>query len=504
MPRTYRLHSPAVPLLGLTFLALGLATCIALHRYLSNEGPERFTDPPAGRIGPANRTDDEGGLPSNSAGPSAAMKARGNKAYGKLQLYFEANQGQLDRHVKYGARGKGYDLFLTSTEAVLALRKPSAVQADEASAVGTPNKDVHARASEFAVLRMKLVDARAQSHVGGVDELPGKSNYFIGNDPSKWRTNVPHYARVQYKDIYPGVNLIYYGHQRQLEYDFVVAPGADTGAIKLAFSGAQKVSVGVDGDLILATAGGELRQHKPVVYQELKGERVAVGGRYTINEKREVGFEVANYDTGLPLVIDPVLSYSTYLGGNDNDDGFGITVDSLGNAYVTGMTSSANFLAVNSLPHGPENAYTFITKLNAAGSALVYSTYVGGMGGPSSYEHGSSIAVDGAGNAYVTGSTSTISSFALMLNSKRRPDCSPGASLRLIRRQVFQLTIQLPASCRRTGPRLKVRLKSSLPCKLRETSLPAQRFVTRRGSCLIPTRRLIRPNGSIRSTTRSL
>jgi hypothetical protein len=405
LPRTHRLHLSAVRVAGLTLLAVGLAGWIVAHRYPRSERSQRLSDSATSQILPPGRTGDMTDLPSTSGASPAKTQARVNESYGKLPLNFEANQGQLDRRVKFRARGNCYNLLLTSTEAVLALRKPRAFETNQSPAGDSLSKEVAVTESTPDVLRLRLVGARSRPQIGGVDELPGKSNYFIGNDPSKWRTNVPHYARVQYKDIYPGVNLIYYGQQRQLEYDFVVAPGADASAIKLAFSGSQEVSLGVDGDLILATAGGELRQHKPVVYQEVKGKRVEVGGRYTINAKREVGFEIAEYDTGLPLVIDPVLSYSTYLGGNDNDAGFGITVDSLGNAYVTGVTNSANFPAVNSLPHGPENAYTFITKLNAAGSALVYSTYVGGLGGASSFELGNSIAVDSVGNAYVTGST---------------------------------------------------------------------------------------------------
>lgn len=341
---------------------------------------------------------------STSPKADQGTQAQVNENYGKLPLSFEANQGHTDAQVTFLSRGSGYNLFLTGTEAVLALR----TSGKTARASSADLLETHVEQAQQEVLRMKLVGASATPEIKGVDEQPGKSNYFIGDDPQKWRPNVAHYARVQYTGVYPGVNLVYYGNQRQLDYDLVVAPGIDPNVIKLSFDGLQDLRVNTDGDLILRTAKREIRQHKPIIYQETNGERKEIAGRYKIKGDHEIGFELAAYDTTKPVVIDPVLSYSTYLGGSGDDVGQGIAVDSSGNAYVTGFTTSANFPAVNSLPHGPENAYTFITKLNAAGSALVYSTYVGGMGGAFTLEQGNSIAVDSAGNAYVTGSTSTI------------------------------------------------------------------------------------------------
>jgi hypothetical protein len=331
-----------------------------------------------------------------------AARRRIGEAYGQLPISFEANEGQFDTEVKYFARANGMSLFLTPTEAVLSLRqeKPRAQKT-----LRTRGGKVQRAKSRTDVLRMQLVGASGDASVEGLDEAAGKSNYFVGNNTANWRTNVARYARVRYGNVYPGIDLVYYGNQRQLEYDLVVAPGAAPGAIKLAFDGARRMYVDADGALCLGMSGGELRQPKPFIYQEQNGERKEIQGRYVINEKREVGFEVAAYDEGLPLVIDPTISYSTYLGGNRDDVGFDIALDSLGNAYITGATDSDNFPSLNSLPHASGGKYTFITKLNVAGTALVYSTYVGGTGG-SFNDHANSIAVDRSGNAYVTGWTS--------------------------------------------------------------------------------------------------
>ena len=252
---------------------------------------------------------------------------------------------------------------------------------------------------------MKLVGANPAPQLTGSDELPGKSNYFIGNDPAKWRTNVPNYAKVKYADVYPGIDLAYYGNQRQLEYDFVVSPGADPQSIRLAFDGDEKQRIDDHGDLALEAKGGEIRMHRPVVFQQIDGSRRNIAANFVLRSGREVGFEIARYDATKPLIIDPVLSYSTYLGGSSGDLGYGIAVDSSGNAYVTGGTTSVDFPTANAFQSalgGPSIVgHAFVTKLNAAGSAVVYSTYLGGSGG----EFGYGIAVDSSGNAYVTGST---------------------------------------------------------------------------------------------------
>jgi hypothetical protein len=379
-------------------------------------------------------------------------------SYGKLPLSFEANQGQVRGPVQFLSRGLGYTIFLTDDEAVLTLRKsqpgmsrfgkfgfpgrpepfgsldprgghwpslagdlkslwPSLIP-DLSQLVPEPNAGKGGVAGGLEsqppqVLRMRLVGGNAKGRVVGLDKLPGRSNYFIGNDPKKWRTNVPSYARVKYEGVYPGVDLVYYGKQRQLEYDFVVAPGADPNQIKLSFAGGDGTRLdAASGDLVLKVGGDEVRFQKPAVYQPAVAAASRLGARHSslvtrhcsfvLASNNEVAFRVAGYDPKRALVIDPVLTYSTYLGGTAYDEGDGIAVDTAGNAYVTGQTFSADFPTANPLqPSFGGGNDVFVAKLNPSGSALVYSTYLGG----SVYEVGTGIAVDPAGNAYVTGWT---------------------------------------------------------------------------------------------------
>lgn len=330
-----------------------------------------------------------------------ANKQRLVADYSRLPLHFEANAGQTDRRVKFLSRGNGYGLFLTPTEAVLVLRKPR-TKAQSKSPLKT--RVLTPPVPTASVLRLTLLGARSAPQVRGLDELPGKSNYFIGNDPSKWRTNVPNYAKVKFHNVYSGVDLVYYGNQQQLEEDFVIAPGADPGEITLATVGAKKTSTDARGDLVLACAGGDVRLDKPIIFQEVRGRRHEIAGGYRFEGKNRVGFAVAHYDPRLPLVIDPVVAYSTYLGGSKYDYASGIAVDSSENVYVTGTTASSDFpgTSSSSIQHsiaGYLNA--FVAKMNASGSALVYSTYLGG----SFLDFGNSIAVDSSGEAYVTGDT---------------------------------------------------------------------------------------------------
>ena len=332
--------------------------------------------------------------------------------YGKLPLSFEINRGQTDEAVKFLSRGKGYTLFLTSTDAVLSLRKGSAEPeaqvprlVNDRGGTGVSPVASGSPLPQPAVLRMKLLGANPEARVTGIEELPGKSNYFIGNDPEKWRTNVPHYSKVNYEEVYPGIDLVYYGtDQQQLEYDFVVSPGADPKAIQLAVEGAEEIRVDGDGDLVVETEGGEVRFHKPVVYQKEEPQRQYLDGRYVLDDaNHEVSFEIAAYDASKPLIIDPVLSYSTYVGGSETDEGSGIAVDASGNAYVTGSTRSANFPVVSPFQSSNNGFDVFVTKLNSSGNALLYSTYLGGS--VSFGDFGGDIAVDSSGNAYVTGTT---------------------------------------------------------------------------------------------------
>src|SRR3989442_1243037 len=342
--------------------------------------------------------------PASATRPSTetpqASKPQVLAAYGKLPLSFEANQGQTDPKAKFLSRGRGYTLFLTSTEAVLTLTK---ADAHAKRKISGDARLVEPEKRAGTVLRMKFVGANPAPAVAGVGELPGKSNYFVGNDPKKWRANVPTYAKVRYQDLYPGIDLVYYGNQRQLEHDFVVSPGADPKAITLAFEGMDGVAIDALGDLVLRADGGEVHLRKPVVYQEQNGQRAVIPTRYVLKAERQVVFEVAAYDINKPLVIDPTLVYSTFLGGSGGDQGNGIAVDAVGNAYVTGSTGSSNFpttAGAFQTTLGP-GGDAFVTKLNPTGSALVYSTYLGGTG----FDEGFGIALDAAGNTYVTGET---------------------------------------------------------------------------------------------------
>src|ERR1019366_4342171 len=240
--------------------------------------------------------------------------------------------------------------------------------------------------------------------VTGLDELAGKSNYFIGSDPAKWRANVSTYAKGKYEGIYSGIDLVYYGNQRQLEYDFIVAPGADPHRIAFDIRGTKGIRQDVHGDLVLTMGEDEIRWRRPVVYQEKDGARQEVAACYAITGTNRVGFELAKYDASRPLYIDPLI-YSTFLGGSGYDQGNGIAVDSSGNAYVTGTTSSTDFPTMNPLQptYGGGQWDAFVTKFNPTGSALVYSTYLGGSGN----DYGYGIALDGADNAYVTGNTNS-------------------------------------------------------------------------------------------------
>ena len=367
---------------GLTFIA----SCVALQTpsrpvYSSVELSRSLDRSPSG----ANRT--------------ASEKAA--RSYGNLPLSFEVNRGQTDSRVKFLSRGTGYNLYLTAKEAVMELR---------ASARPSPRDEQRppVRAGvRSSVIRMKLVGANAGAKVIGLDELPGKSNYFIGGDPKKWRTNIPNYSRVKYENVYPGVDAVFYGEHGQLEYDLRVAPGADVKTVRLAFDGVRRVRLDNSGDLLIATSSGEIRERKPVIYQERDGAQQPVEGGYVIRGEHEVGFEVRRYDSTRALVIDPVMVYSTTFGGSYNETSNAIAVDKAGNAYIAGTTDSEDFPTANpfqaKLGMGVITNFilsdAFVAKLSPSGTALVYSTYLGGA----SNDVANGITVDSEGNAYVTG-----------------------------------------------------------------------------------------------------
>jgi hypothetical protein len=299
-------------------------------------------------------------------------------SYLKVPLSFEPNQGQADARFDFVSRGGGYTLLLNPTEARLKLRE--------------------------AHLQMTLAGGNAGAEGQGADLLIGTSNYLLGDDPAAWHRNIPNYGRVEYRGVYPGIDLIYYGNQRRIEYDFVVAPGADPKAIRLNFEGASDMKVDRDGNLIVDIAGGSVSFESPVVYQEVGGTRKQIKGKYVVKDSREVRFQIGSYDKSRTLVIDPILTFSTYFGGFAGDDlGYGVATDNLGNGYMVGLASSMDFptrSAVQPAFNGDSDA--FVAKFSPAGG-LIYSTYLGGAG----FDQAIAVVADAGGNAYVTGLTSS-------------------------------------------------------------------------------------------------
>ncbi|MGA3043131.1 MAG: SBBP repeat-containing protein, partial [Bryobacteraceae bacterium] len=389
--------------------------------------------------------------------------------------------------MRFLSRGSGYAILLAPSEIALNLRAP-----------GKPGQPARQSA-----IRMSFPGARSSAAITGVQRQSAVSSYFVGKDPSKWLSGIPNYSRVQYHGVYPGIDLVLYGNQGRLEYDFAVAPGADPGAIRLAFDGVAGMRIDGAGDLIVSAAAGEMRQHKPIVYQESGGLRQTIDGRYVLQAHNRVAFQLGGYDARKPLIIDPALSFATYLGspgdeldfaltaaasqanypavavdqqgnvyatgfnagdaltftghpstltaahggggtdvfvvkmnssgalvydvvfgGGYTDVGGGIAVDSLGNAYVTGFTSSPNFPITAGAPQSSNNGLVnaFVAKVNTAGTALVYSTYLGGSGS----FWGRAIAVDHAGNAYVTGTASASGSIPFPLANPISSTASAG------------------------------------------------------------------------------
>ncbi|HUO06561.1 MAG TPA: SBBP repeat-containing protein [Candidatus Binataceae bacterium] len=333
--------------------------------------------------------------------------------FASLPLRFEANLGQTDPSVKFLSHAEGYTLFLTPDEAVLAMRSStsSPSKVSSLSAGGSEKKPPEKRET---VLRMKLVGANAKAQIEGVDRLPGKASYFIGNDPKHWHTDIPNYARVRYHNVYPGIDLAYYGsNQNQLEYDFILAPGANPNAIKVRFDGAKKIALNRDHDAIATLSdGGAIIQRLPAIYQERDGKREKIDGHMVLRGKNTIGFDLASYDGTRGVNIDPGISldYSTYLGGSNYDFGAAIAIDSSGNAYVAGTATSADFPTQNAYQNalgGSGAANAFVAEINPAASgaaSLLYSTYLGG----GATDVGKGIAVDSSGNIYVTGFASSI------------------------------------------------------------------------------------------------
>jgi hypothetical protein len=312
-----------------------------------------------------------------------------------LPLSFEPNRGQADGQTRFLCRGGNYVVSLEPTAMVVTLTFPATTvrPAGLTSIASKPRR---------ADLRMRFVGADPAAQIEGVDRLPGKSNYFIGNNPAMWRTDIPNYAKVRYREIYPGIDMVFYEKSRRLEYDFVVRPGADPDIIKLAFEGHDKLQITDEGDLLVTLEDMQVRQHRPTIYQLIDGSPRNVVGRWVHNGSDEVGFELQSYDRTQAVWIDPVLSFGTYIGGTSGEGAWSIAIDSSGNAYVAGSTASVNY----PVAAPAQGAYGggrdgLVAKLNADGTHLLYSTYLGG----SRFEKANSLAVDAEGNAYVAGET---------------------------------------------------------------------------------------------------
>jgi uncharacterized repeat protein (TIGR01451 family) len=327
---------------------------------------------------------------ANLAAPTATVKT-----FGHIPLSFEPNRGQTNPQARFVAHGQGYSLFLTPSEAVLSLQS---LQKEDV--LHHPIKDDNPIS---AVLRLQLLNANTSPAISGQDKLPGYSNYLIGKDESKWVTRIPQYGKVEYSQIYPGIDLLYYGNQRQLEYDFVVAPGADPNAIAFQVQGTDKVELGARGQLTMHLQKTALELQKPVVYQQVNGERRQVAANYILQGDGRVSFALGTYDSTLPLVIDPILTYSSYLGGSGNDSASAVAVDSTGSAYITGQTASVDFPSAGAYQPTNRGLNAFLTKMSTDGTAVVFSTYLGGTDTTCGGDRGNSVALNAINEPFVAG-----------------------------------------------------------------------------------------------------
>src|SRR5258708_1667208 len=326
-------------------------------------------------------------------------------SYGRLPLAFEPNQGQSHSPVKFLARGSGYSIYLEPAQATLALRAANLRPSSSA-------KELDAKP---AIFRIAVVGADGDARITGTSQLPGKVNYLLGNDSSRWLTDIPTFARVEYQSVYPNVDMVYYGNQGSLEYDFVVRPGANPQTIRLKYPSVSGMRLTSHGDLLLNVAGREVRQQAPFIYQEDgNGRRKNVRGHYVVYAGNQIGFSVADYDRKRALIIDPTLVYSGILGGSGSEIINAIAIYSNGKPYSQGLANTADFPTTfgafqTVFSSVPSVTVAFVSQLNPSGTALVYSTFLdgttfGGLSVPRDF--GSSRALDSFGNAIVGGHTS--------------------------------------------------------------------------------------------------
>jgi len=336
--------------------------------------------------------------PGFSSAQTRVTSSENLNAYGKLPLTFEANIGQANPQVKFLTRSNGQVLFLSQRETILVLHEstPSAP-----AWKGPARKNRHGRSS---VLRFRWVGGSAQANVQGDSLLATRSNYYSGNDASRWVSNVPHFGRVLYREVYPGVDVVFYGQEGKLEYDLVIQPGVRPDTIVMEIKGARRIRLDAQGNALLETGAGDVRLERPTIYQVLAGEKRPIRGGYVRIGKHRLGFQVEQYDARLPLVIDPTLSYTAHVQGNNATFARGIAVDASGNAVLVGETSATNLpMVAAAQPNTGGYTDVFVRKLNASGTGIIYSTYLGG----NNFESAGGIAVDSNGNAYVIGTATS-------------------------------------------------------------------------------------------------
>jgi Beta-propeller repeat len=335
-------------------------------------------------------------IPTHRGAQPPASPAK--DAYVGLPLRFEPNVGQADEQVTFLSRGHGYTMLMTRTGAVLKLGR-------SAKPDTRPSGHPTSKPTEQAIIGLTFVGANPDPVVAGRGRLESVSNYLLGSDPDRWFTGVPSYSRVSYRDLYDGVSLEYYANRAgELEFDLTLAPGVDPDRIRLSYSGADELRIDPSGALVLRAGGAQIRQAPPVVYQWVDGVKREVQGRYVLHGASQVGFALATYDRSIPLVIDPVVTYSTYLGGSGDDEPIWSAIDRAGNFYVTGITFSPDFPTTPGSfqpTFGGGDADAFVAKLNRSGSGLVWSTYLGG----DAFDVAIGLDVDRHGNVVVTGET---------------------------------------------------------------------------------------------------
>lgn len=410
MPSYPNLSTPRRLLLCLfsTFLFL---VCLTSTDFVRSKGYDGSTSVGTLVAGDGRRTNVA--LPDISGKESekTVSEAKLLDDFGKTPLNFEINAGQTDSQIKFLTRGTNYNLLLTSNEAILKLSAPSR----ETKVKKNKPKNSILNGNELPdTVKVSFKDSDPEARVTGLGELPGTTNYLIGNNPERWQTGIKNYGKVKYEQIYPGIDLLFYGNRSSLEYDFIVSPQADPSIIRINFDGAKKIKIDRSGDLLIKTKNGVIRQHKARLYQEKDGRRMEIEGGYVRLGRSQIGFKVGSYDRSRPLVIDPVLVYSTYAGGGmGSSRGLGIAVDGSGAAYVVGSTSAIDFLTVNPIQssyggsgystgvRGEIYGDAFALKLDPTGSSVLYSTYIGGSG----TDGATDVAVDSGGNAFVTGVT---------------------------------------------------------------------------------------------------